>query len=69
MEYGINHTIYRLNSHYVIYLCWRIVPKEYGESGDSTSQEWIYAIKIIYKKLLQEKRWRTDKDILILEIR
>ena len=68
MEYGIKSNSI-LIIDYLIHLCWRIVPKEYGEFGDSTSQEWIYAIKIIYKKLLQEKRWRTDNDILILDIR
>ena len=35
---------------------WRIPPYEYGESR---SQDWIYAVKLVYKNMLQERRWDT----------
>ena len=35
----------------------RIEPFEYGDHGDSSTQDWVYAVKIIYKDTVQERRF------------
>lgn len=41
----------------------RIEPFEYGDHGDSSTQDWVYAVKIIYKDTVQERRF-----VMLLEL-